>query len=55
MSGRIDASEASPVSASMAVSREQHDHPLVPLVVRGRLGHPLVGCYPEFVAGPDPG
>jgi hypothetical protein len=27
----MDAAQASPVSASMAVSREQNDHPLVPL------------------------
>jgi hypothetical protein len=27
----MDAAQASPVSAWMAVSREQNDHPLVPL------------------------
>jgi catechol 2,3-dioxygenase-like lactoylglutathione lyase family enzyme len=31
MPGRMDAAQASPVSAWMAVSREQNDHPLVPL------------------------
>jgi hypothetical protein len=30
MPGRMDAAQASPVSAWMAVSREQNDHPLVP-------------------------
>jgi hypothetical protein len=30
MPARIDAAQASPVSAWMAVSREQNDHPLVP-------------------------
>jgi hypothetical protein len=30
MPGRMDAAQASPVSAWMAVSREQDDHPLVP-------------------------
>jgi len=29
----MDAAQASPVSAWMAVSREQNDHPLVPLSV----------------------
>ena len=29
----MDAAQASPVSAWMAVSREQNDHPLVPLLV----------------------
>jgi len=28
----MDAAQASPVSAWMAVSREQNDHPLVPLI-----------------------
>src|SRR5215470_15784644 len=30
MPGRIEAAQASPVSAWMSVSREQNDHPLVP-------------------------
>jgi hypothetical protein len=30
----MDAAQASPVSAWMAVSREQNDHPLVPRVAR---------------------
>jgi hypothetical protein len=30
MPGRTDAAQASPVSAWMAVSHEQNDHPLVP-------------------------
>jgi hypothetical protein len=29
MPGRMDAAQASPVSAWMAVSREQNNHPLV--------------------------
>jgi len=32
MPRRMDAAQASPVSAWMAVSREQDDHPLVPLI-----------------------
>src|SRR6201993_4611540 len=32
MPGRMDAAHASPVSACIAVSREQNDHPLVPLI-----------------------
>jgi hypothetical protein len=32
MPGRMDAAQASPVSAWMAVSREQNDYPLVPLI-----------------------
>jgi hypothetical protein len=31
MPARIDAAQGSPVSAWMAVSREQNGHPLVPL------------------------
>jgi len=34
MPGRMDAAQASPVSAWMAVSREQNDRPLVPQSVR---------------------
>jgi hypothetical protein len=34
----MDAAQASPVSAWMAVSREQNDHPLVPLRARGMIG-----------------
>src|SRR6202451_1621890 len=39
MPGRMDAAQASPMSARMAVSREQNDHPLVPRSV-------TTGCCP---------
>jgi len=47
MPGRMDAAQASPVSAWMAVSREQNDHPLVPH--RARPGQARSWCYGRAV------
>jgi hypothetical protein len=43
----MDAAQASPVSAWMAVSREQNDHPLVPHLRRE------APCYIPGAAGRD--
>jgi hypothetical protein len=46
----MDAAQASPVSAWMAVSREQNDHPLVPLAWRCTLAVLPVSEYLLFAA-----
>ena len=55
MPGRMDAAQASPMSARMAVSREQNDHPLVPRGVR-LMPYPWQAmCCAPLIARPFPG